>query len=180
MRKNLKLIFFEAKHTINGALTSERFILFLQSFGITRKQAMRKLNCAIKRGSLIEIDGVLHWLNKDRKTPEPKVKAPAVAKPDTNESCVGAIMYLNSIAGTKFRPAGKSLELLKARLSEGYSFEDIKSVIDLKCKEWLGTKMEPYLRPETLFNRTKFSSYVGAIPVDSKPKIDIESILEDV
>ena len=41
----------------------------------------------------------------------------------------------------------KTQTLIKARLREKYELEDFKIVIDKKCKEWLGTDMEKYLRP---------------------------------
>ena len=53
----------------------------------------------------------------------------------------------------------KTQMLIKARLREKYELEDFKTVIDKKCKEWLGTDMEKYLRPETLFGN-KFESYL--------------------
>ena len=53
----------------------------------------------------------------------------------------------------------KTQKLIKARLREKYELEDFKIVIDKKCKEWLGTDMEKYLRPETLFGN-KFESYL--------------------
>ena len=53
----------------------------------------------------------------------------------------------------------KTKTLIKARLKEKYELEDFKIVIDKKCKEWLGTDMEKYLRPETLFGN-KFESYL--------------------
>ena len=45
--------------------------------------------------------------------------------------------------------------------------DDFKKVIDKKCAEWKGGDMEKYLRPETLFKRSKFESYLNE-PV-SKP-----------
>ena len=53
----------------------------------------------------------------------------------------------------------KTKTLIKSRLKEKYELEDFKTVIDKKCKEWLGTDMEKYLRPETLFGN-KFESYL--------------------
>ena len=53
----------------------------------------------------------------------------------------------------------KTQKLIRARLREKYELEDFKIVIDKKCKEWLGTDMEKYLRPETLFGN-KFESYL--------------------
>lgn len=60
----------------------------------------------------------------------------------------------------KYAPTStKTQTLIKARLREKYELEDFKIVIDKKCKEWLGTDMEKYLRPETLFGN-KFESYL--------------------
>ena len=60
----------------------------------------------------------------------------------------------------KYSPTStKTQKLIKARLREKYEPEDFKIVIDKKCKEWLGTDMEKYLRPETLFGN-KFESYL--------------------
>jgi len=64
----------------------------------------------------------------------------------------------------------KTQTLIKARLREEYELEDFKTVIDKKCKEWLGTDMEKYLRPETLFGN-KFESYLKQkTPITKKPK----------
>lgn len=56
--------------------------------------------------------------------------------------------------------SGSNRRFITARFAEGYSVDDLKSVIDLKVKEWKGTTMEEYLRPETLFNSTKFAGYI--------------------
>ena len=64
----------------------------------------------------------------------------------------------------------KTQMLIKARLREKYELEDFKIVIDKKCKEWLGTDMEKYLRPETLFGN-KFESYLKQkTATNKKPK----------
>lgn len=42
--------------------------------------------------------------------------------------------------------------------------EDIKSVVAKKCREWIAEeKMNIYLRPATLFNKTKFANYKGEL-----------------
>lgn len=74
------------------------------------------------------------------------------------------INYLNEkterTGKEKYNPeSSKTQRLIKARRNEGYELEDFKIVIDKKCKEWLGTDMEKYLRPETLFGN-KFESYL--------------------
>lgn len=70
------------------------------------------------------------------------------------------IAYLNQITGSKYKLATSTLSKINARMKEGYKLDDFKRVIDLKSKEWTGTKFEAYLRPETLFS-TKFESYVN-------------------
>ena len=73
------------------------------------------------------------------------------------------VEYLNRAAGKKYKPATKETrQHIKARLAEGYTLEDFKTVIDKMCGKWKGDpKMEDYLRPATLFG-TKFESYLNA------------------
>lgn len=49
---------------------------------------------------------------------------------------------------------------LRSRINEGAKWEQFKAVIDHKVKEWKGTEMDKFLRPATLFNRTKFYNYL--------------------
>ncbi len=72
------------------------------------------------------------------------------------------IDYLNSKAGTHFKLVQSNLKFLLARLKE-YSKEDVQKVIDKKVAEWKGTSMQKYLRPETLFNATKFEGYLHGL-----------------
>ena len=70
--------------------------------------------------------------------------------------------YLNEKAKTNYRISSKEAQKhINARLSEGFTVEDFKTVIDKKCAEWIGTDYEQYLRPQTLFG-TKFESYLNA------------------
>lgn len=69
--------------------------------------------------------------------------------------------YLNQKAGTKYKSNSKNTtKHIKARLNDGYTLEDFKSVIDKKCFEWLNTDMEKYLCPDTLFG-SKFEKYLN-------------------
>ena len=72
------------------------------------------------------------------------------------------VEYLNQKAGKNFKSATpKTRNCIRARLNEGFTVEDFKKVIDTMCGKWLGdSKMEPYLRPETLFG-TKFEGYLN-------------------
>lgn len=69
---------------------------------------------------------------------------------------------LNQVTGRKYRLGESTKKLLNARLSEGYSLADFQRVHRIKAKQWLtDPKMALYLRPETLYNATKFQSYVN-------------------
>lgn len=78
------------------------------------------------------------------------------------EIYISIVDYLNQKAGTKYKPTSKKTKTcIHARVAEGYSVDDFKTVIDKKCADWIGTDYEQYLRPETLFG-TKFESYLNA------------------
>ena len=84
------------------------------------------------------------------------------------------IAFLNQRAGRNFDLDGVNADHVVARLKDGESVEVCKALIALKVREWKGDeKMVKYLRPETLFGRTKFASYKGEIGSDA-----IESIFE--
>ncbi len=79
------------------------------------------------------------------------------------------IGYLNQTAGKRFKATESHAEHIGARL-EKHSVDDLKRVIDAKCNEWIGdSKMEMYLRPATLFNKSKFQDYFEQLePVTNK------------
>src|SRR5690625_4593644 len=74
---------------------------------------------------------------------------------------VEIIDFLNKQAGTKYRPTTAATQRhIKARWNEGFTLDDFKKVIEVKCREWITSDMKKYLRPETLFG-TKFESYLN-------------------
>ena len=73
----------------------------------------------------------------------------------------GVVSFLNDKSERNFRINNPKTEsLIRARLKEGFREIDFLQVIEKKCKDWLNTDMEKYLRPETLFG-TKFENYVN-------------------
>lgn len=87
------------------------------------------------------------------------------------------INYLNKKAGTKYRASSKNTHShINARISEGFTIYDFKTVIDKKCASWLNDeKMSKYLRPETLFG-TKFEGYLNEpVVIKSIPKTKTKS-----
>ena len=80
------------------------------------------------------------------------------------------VAYLNEKTGQHYKAkTAKTVSLIQARLKENFTVDDFKVVIDKKVKEWRGTEMEKYLRPETLFG-TKFEGYLNQTGTENKPK----------
>ncbi len=90
-------------------------------------------------------------------------------KNNNNNIYTPVIDSLNQKANKNFKPTTKKTQsLINARIKEGFTLDDFKKVIDTKCSQWLGTEMEKYLRPETLFG-TKFEGYLNEGPKGDKP-----------
>ncbi|MBL4682527.1 MAG: conserved phage C-terminal domain-containing protein, partial [Pseudomonadales bacterium] len=82
-------------------------------------------------------------------------------KPD---DAAEVIKYLNSQIGSNYQPVESNTSLIRARMSEGRTVEEIKSVIDRKVLEWpKGNAFRQYLRPSTLFNAARFNDYYGQL-----------------
>ena len=86
-----------------------------------------------------------------------------VAHDDVDKSHFEIIEYLNLKTGSKFKPTTKPyVQAIRSRLKEGYTVSDFKTVIDKKCREWQGTKLEKYLTPKTLFAPSHFDTYLNS------------------
>jgi len=72
------------------------------------------------------------------------------------------VRHLNMRLGASYKADSKStVREIKARLSEGFVFDDFVQVIDKKHKEWHArADMAVFLRPQTLFG-TKFEGYLN-------------------
>lgn len=96
------------------------------------------------------------------------------------------VEYLNNKIGAHYKLNGKKMkELIRARMNEGYTVKDFKTVIDKKFKSWGNDpKMSLYLRPSTLFG-TRFGEYLNEYQAESsdrlscKPTFDIEQVMKD-
>jgi len=72
--------------------------------------------------------------------------------------------FLNNNCGRHYRVNEVNLGFIKQRLKSGVSITDCRSIIEAKRKEWQSKPdMEKYLRPATLFNKTKFEQYLGEL-----------------
>lgn len=86
-------------------------------------------------------------------------------KSKVNEEALAAaiviIDHLNQRTGKHYLYGTKeTVKQISNRLRDGFVVADFIRVIDVKSDEWLGTKMEQYLRPTTLFG-PKFEGYLN-------------------
>jgi len=81
--------------------------------------------------------------------------------PHNLELIKGIIAFLNEKAGKSFKYKTASNQSgINARLREGFTLEDFKTVITNKVNEWQDdNKMARFIRPATLFG-TKFEGYL--------------------
>lgn len=81
-----------------------------------------------------------------------------------SSACGEVLTFLNEKTGRNYRPVKANIEMIAARLKEGATVDECRQVIAKKCREWRADeKMESYLRPKTLFNRTNFAQYQGEL-----------------
>lgn len=82
-----------------------------------------------------------------------------IKKDENTEEAHKILDYLNAESGKHFRYTATNIRPIKARMKEGFTFDDFKLVIDYKANTWgRDPKMSEYVRPLTLFG-TKFESY---------------------
>jgi len=103
-----------------------------------------------------------HTINKkvEERKNEKKEPKTLVVKHDVEE----VITFLNTTTGSKYKSSTKAtVGKIEARIKDGFSVDDIKTVITVKSKEWKGTDMAKYLRPSTLFAPDKFEDYLNQL-----------------
>ncbi len=108
-----------------------------------------------------EIDSAVENNNDSLKDKSYAVSNNEDSKSKSCTECKAVIDYLNQKLGSNYRTSTKATQRhIKARLNEGFKFDDFKAVIDVKYAEWKNTEFERFLRPITLFG-TKFETYLN-------------------
>ena len=106
--------------------------------------------------------------DKDKEKDKDKDKSGDVFNEDADE----IITHLNETAGSHFKSIDSNRKGIIARLNDGYTVDDCKSVIGTKCAEWLDTDMAKHLNPETLFRPSKFEKYLNQAKIADAPYDD--------
>lgn len=99
---------------------------------------------------------------------------------ELQDKCDKIISYLNTICNTNYKSNTNSTKrLVRARLNEGYTLDDFKTVIDIKYKDWgekpfkfsNGEISSKYLRPSTLFS-DKFDNYLNEASIVESSEVN--------
>lgn len=106
----------------------------------------------------------VQFLQPEFKIIEPKKKrAVKPVSKEVIEIAQKVIDYLNEKTGATFQAKGENLKLISERLSDGFTISDFFVVIDKKVADWKGNDYQKFLRPLTLFAKTKFENYLNSI-----------------
>jgi len=85
-----------------------------------------------------------------------------ISQRNFKKEAIEILTWLNKKVNRNYRPVDANLAFIEARLKSGVTPDECRMVIARKAREWLADeKMTIYLRPATLFNKTKFEQYLG-------------------
>ena len=126
-----------------------------------------------------------HQMNIKRTSNEQQVNTNNNDNNDNNENnnyYVEIVEFLNECADANYRhTTKKTRELINARMKEGFTVDDFKTVIEYCCREWKGKTFgngelgDSYLRPSTLFNN-KFDERLNKAKQNLKQNTQQETL----
>lgn len=97
-----------------------------------------------------------------------------------NEVYEDIVNFLNEATGKNYKTNSViNRKFITQRLNDGFTIEDFRQVIAVKSTNWLGGKMEQFLRPETLFSN-KFEAYLNENVVSNMPKSNLKNTYDQV
>lgn len=94
------------------------------------------------------------------------------------------LTHLNQVTSSRYQVSTTSLQNIRARIGEGYTVEELSLVVDYCNAKWSeDLTMAAYLRPQTLFQPTKFPGYLKSANSWAKagrpPRVNGEWVRED-
>lgn len=124
-------------------------------------------------------------------TTDPSVKKPScpvAPQPDGDvlitDQAKQVLTHLNQVTSSRYQVSTTSLQNIRARIGEGYTVEELSLVVDYCNAKWSeDLTMSAYLRPQTLFQPTKFPGYLKSAKSWAKagrpPRVNGEWARED-
>ena len=172
MRKYIIPEIFFKSIAEKGKLYSRVWFYWLSGFvdELFEPDFLEKQEAKLKISEIKEIYHFgIHFLQQDFTIIDDNKKKKVITA-EQKETAIKVIEYLNSKAGTTFSvKLGSNIDLICARLKEGYTITDFKLVIDKKVQDWKSTDWAKFLRPNTLFAKTKIENYLNSNNNDKQP-----------
>nr|HAM4953503.1 transcriptional regulator [Escherichia coli] len=90
---------------------------------------------------------------------------PVASQPDREvlitDQAKQVLTHLNQVTNSRYQVSTTSLQNIRARIGEGFTVEELVLVVDYSNAKWGDDlKMSEYLRPQTLFQPSKFPGYL--------------------
>lgn len=153
------------------SINEEKFIEIVSSNKQSEKKA-QDVVIEVIESATIEAEPIVEKPKSTRK------KATETSYP--NEVYEDIINFLNQATGKNYKTNSViNRKFITQRLNDGFTIEDFRQVISVKSTNWLGGKMEQFLRPETLFSN-KFESYLNENIVSNAPNSNLKNTYDQV
>lgn len=152
------------------------FAYVLKNMDISKKQAnwlkqQFDVNKMINEGTEWNTERLTEWCTERLKNGDQFIEDEDGNEDENKLKIDYIIKYLNEKADKSFKLKTEAhRKYVSARLNEGFTEEDCKTVIDKKVNEWKGSEMDQYLRPETLFRPSKFEGYLNQKNIKNNKK----------
>ncbi|WP_340615184.1 conserved phage C-terminal domain-containing protein [Xenorhabdus thailandensis] len=92
-------------------------------------------------------------------TTETNVSCQVPVEPD-HDPARQVLVYFNQVTDSNYRDGKTTMGYIRARLSDGYTVDDLKLITDYLTTKWREDgKMRDYLRPKTLFGPENCTEY---------------------
>ena len=149
-----------------------------------------KRSIGSKRTALIRSNctDVLTENTTENTTDNKKPIYPVASQPDGDvlitDQAKQVLTHLNQVTSSRYQVSTTSLQNIRARIGEGYTVEELSLVVDYCNAKWSeDLTMSAYLRPQTLFQPTKFPGYLKSAKSWAKagrpPRVNGEWARED-
>jgi uncharacterized phage protein (TIGR02220 family) len=159
--------------------------------GFTKKDGINNsFDSAIKKQPIVLEATILENHSKpdfvETVIAEPIIENPKASRKKSDDSSYPnefyeeIIEFLNQSTGKNYKhKSAINRKFITSRLNDGFTIDDFKRVIEVKSINWLGGKMEQFLRPETLFSN-KFESYLNENVVSNTPNSNLKNTYDQV
>lgn len=149
-----------------------------------------KRSIGSKRTSLIRSNctDVLTENTTENTTDIKNPSCPVASQPDREvlitDQAKQVLFHLNQVTNSRYQICTTSLQNIRARIGEGFSVEELSLVVDYCNAKWSeDLTMSAYLRPQTLFQPSKFQGYLKSAKSWAKagrpPRVNGEWARED-